>query len=274
MTNAALPSFIALRPMDREKGYTFLVQPYHCVGPEHSMFLFGGTTLAVGITALETTCERPIVWASAQYLGPAHPGDELRLTVEVLREGKGITLAETLVTSGSGPVATISAALGAGRENDRQQWRQAPDVPSPHELPVGQHRRMNHGLHAEMEIRVAQGRYGMGRVGRPEESGRLVFWIRTKRHRIEKSLLAVLADFVPGGVGNALGMNSGGRSLDNTLRWVAWAPTDWVLADISISAVAEGLAHGDIALFAEDGTLLALGSQTLVVVHHDRQEQA
>lgn len=79
---------------------------------------------------------------------------------------------------------------------------------------------------------------------------------------------------MPGGVGNALGSNSGGRSLGTTFRWITWTPTDWVLADISIRAVADGLAQGDIALFASDGTLLALGSQTLVLIHHDQGDGA
>ena len=156
------------------------------------------------------------------------------------------------------------AILGSGRETDTKQGRQPPDVPPPQDLPVGRH--------AEMDVGVEQSRYGMDRIGHPEETVRLVFWIRPRRHRIDKVLLAVIADFVPGGVGNALGSNSGGRSLDTTLRWIAWKPTDWVLADISISGVAEGLAHGDIALCASDGTLLALGSQRLVVVNHDRPE--
>ena len=268
----SMPSFVALQPADRDNAYRFRVEPHHCVGPADAMFLFGGTTMAAGIAALESRCDRPCVWASAQYLGAAHPGDELRLTVETLREGNRITLAETRVSSASGPVARISAALGAGRETETAQWRRAPDVPPPDALPIGRHRRMDHGLHAEMEVRVAQGRYGVDRTGDPDETGRLVFWIRAKRHRIDKACLSMIADFVPGGVGNALGSQSGGRSLDNTLRWVAPAQTDCVLADISINAIAHGLVHGDIALFASDGTLMALGSHTLVLVHHDKRE--
>ena len=57
MTESSLPSFVALQPMQRENGYVFTVEPHHCVGPEQSMFLFGGTPLAAGIAALDMSCE-------------------------------------------------------------------------------------------------------------------------------------------------------------------------------------------------------------------------
>lgn len=234
------------------------------------MFLFGGATMGAGLTALEEACNRPVVWASAQYVGPAHPGDIVSLSINRSREGKGITVAEAEVGSPRGPVGRISAALGSGRENGERQWRQAPDAPPPETLPDGQHWRMRTGLHGEMEVKVVHGRYGLDRIGHPTDDGRLVFWIRPRRFRIDKAYLATIADFVPTGIGNALGSHSGGRSLDNTFRWIAQPETDWVLAEVSISAIANGLVHGNIGLFAQDGTLMALGSQTLVLVHHDK----
>ena len=83
MTSPSPPSFAALQPTKRENGYIFTVEPHHCVGSEQSMFLFGGTMLATGVAALRTTRERPAIWASAQYLGLAHPGEELRLSVDI-----------------------------------------------------------------------------------------------------------------------------------------------------------------------------------------------
>ena len=82
---------------------------------------------------------------------------------------------------------------------------------------------------------------------------------------VDGAALAVLGDFVPMGVGQALGVRGGGNSLDNTLRIVDLVPTDWVLMDIRIHAVERGFGHGLVHMFAEDGTLLATASQSCIV---------
>jgi acyl-CoA thioesterase len=42
-------------------------------------------------------------------------------------------------------------------------------------------------------------------------------------------------------------------------------PTEWVLCEIRIAGVAGGFAHGNMYLFAEDGTLMAVASQSMIV---------
>ena len=42
-------------------------------------------------------------------------------------------------------------------------------------------------------------------------------------------------------------------------------PTDWVLADIRVHAIADGFGHGLVHMWAEDGTLLATASQSTIV---------
>ena len=75
------------------------------------------------------------------------------------------------------------------------------------------------------------------------------------------------------GLASALGVNAGGNSLDNTIRIVRLVPTEWVLCDISIHAVHGGFGHGAMRLFAQDGTLMATASQSVIVrVHEQRGE--
>lgn len=249
--------------------FEFRVEDRHCVGPEGQEFLFGGASMGAGVSALEAACGRDLVWASAQYVGPAHPGDIVTLAVTKLREGKGITVAELVASTARGPVCRISAALGSGREKGEAQWRTAPDVAAPDEIERSTHWRFRSGLHSNMDMRVAHGHFGKDRIGNPTPDGRMVFWIRPQGdYSIDKAYLATVADFVPAGIGNALGSHSGGRSLDNTFRSHTFVKTDWVLAEVSIHGIANGLVHGNIALFAQDGTLMALGSQSLVLVHH------
>ena len=261
--------FIAIEPSGETDQFTFRVEHHHCVGPEGREFLFGGASMGAGVAALEAACGRDLVWGSAQYVGLAHPGDTVRLAVSKLREGKGITVAELEASTPAGPVCRISAALGSGREEGEAQWRTASDVPPPESIERSRHWRFSSGLHSNMDMRVAHGHFGKDRIGNPAPDGRMVFWIRPDGdYRIDKAYLATIADFVPAGIGNALGSHSGGRSLDNTFRCHDFVATDWVLAEVSIHAIRNGLVHGNIALFAQDGTLLALGSQSLVLVHH------
>jgi len=49
------------------------------------------------------------------------------------------------------------------------------------------------------------------------------------------------------------------------LRVAHRVPTDWVLADVRVHAVADGFGHGLVHLWAEDGTLLAIASQSCIV---------
>ena len=56
-----------------------------------------------------------------------------------------------------------------------------------------------------------------------------------------------------------------GNSLDNTLRVYRLVPTEWVLLDIRIQAVARGFGHGVVHQWAEDGTLMATASQSTIV---------
>src|SRR2546425_491965 len=76
---------------------------------------------------------------------------------------------------------------------------------------------------------------------------------------------AALGDFLAPGVAQATGMPTRGRSLDNTLRVVELVPTEWVLLDTHVDVVANGFGHGRINLWAEDGTLMAIASQTVTV---------
>jgi acyl-CoA thioesterase len=76
--------------------------------------------------------------------------------------------------------------------------------------------------------------------------------------------LAVLGDYVPLGIGRALGLlgQITSNSLDNTLRIVHVRATEWVLLDIHVDAVHDGVGHGTVHLWSEERELLAIASQS------------
>ena len=78
--------------------------------------------------------------------------------------------------------------------------------------------------------------------------------------------LAILGDYVPFGIGQALGAYAGGNSLDNTLRVCRIVP-DRMGADRRPGRRrrSDGFGHGTVHLWAQDGTLLATASQSTIV---------
>jgi acyl-CoA thioesterase len=125
-------------------------------------------------------------------------------------------------------------------------------------------------INASFVKRVAAGRFGAARTeGGPSVDGIARLWVRpVDGSVIDRILLGVMADFLPSGVGNALGTAAGGSSLDNTIRFARLVPTQWVLADIRIHAASQGFVHGRAHLFADDGTLLATASQSMILRVH------
>ena len=261
---------IPLLPSDRPGHYRLTVTPPLCVGPPNTMFMFGGVGLASALAAVEAHTGRPTIWAAAQYLSYARPGTDLDLEVIVPVAGKYNSQARVITRAGDQEIITVNAALGSRPDSPQGQWTQMPEVPPPddcRDMPIRWERDPD-DLNSRFDRRIATGHFGAERgTAPPSDDGIDRLWVRPSDPAmpIDRLALAVMADFLPSGVGNALGANAGGNSLDNTIRYMNVVPTDWVLADIRIHAVHAGFAHGRVHLFARDGTLMATASQSLIV---------
>jgi acyl-CoA thioesterase len=247
-----------------------------CVGPPGNSFMFGGVGLASAIGAMERTCERPVVWATAQYLSFARPPSIVDLDVWVPVHGRQTSQARVTGHVHDKEIFTVNAALGSRPSTLSQQWVRMPEVPAPEDCEPGEHWRGEGGdLHSHIEMRVVRGNWGFGREHKPAaDDGRLILWARPKGdYPIDSSMLAILADHVPSGIGNALGLSAGGNSLDNTIRFRHIVPTDWVLCDIQIEGLHGGFAHGEMRLYAQGGELMAIASQSMIVRVHDESQR-
>jgi acyl-CoA thioesterase len=239
-----------------------------CVGPPGNTFMFGGVGLAAAIGAMEGTCKRPVIWATAQYLSYARPGSIVDLDVSVPAHGKHTSQARVIAHVGDKEILTVNAALGERPSDLNHQWAEAPEAPPPEACAESERWRSDvEDLHSQIEVRVARGRHT--RAAHPDglsDDGRVVLWIRPRGgHTVDSTMLAIMADHVPSGVGHALGRNAGGNSLDNTIRFLTIVPTEWVLCDVTIIGVAHGVAHGSMRLFAQDGRLMATASQSMIL---------
>lgn len=262
--------FIKVEDTNRPDAFRLHVDEPICVGPTGNSFMFGGVGLGAAITAAQRATDRNVVWANAQFVSYARIGDTLDLSVEVLSGGRNTSQLRVLGTTGGKPVVSVSAALGDRAGQAVEQWLAPPaDMARPDDCepwylwPVQD---ASATLMNRLEARMTPGLYGAGPpTGERSDDGRSVFWVRNRDGApVDAAMLAVFGDFVPSGIGFAMGRRGGGNSLDNTLRVVSLVTTEWVLCDVRISAMARGFAHGSIYMFAEDGTLLATGSQSVI----------
>ncbi len=124
----------------------------------------------------------------------------------------------------------------------------------------------NDSIMERIDVRLADAISMEELPGPPQPGGRSALWAQIPDVlEMSAATLAILGDYVPFGIGQALGAQAGGNSLDNTLRVAKLVPTEWVLLDIRIDAIANGFGHGVVHLWAQDGTLLASASQSTIV---------
>ena len=230
-------------------------------------FLFGGCGLGAAIAAMEGTTGRELVWATAQYLSYAQPPSVLDLDVTIAVHGKAITQARCVAHVADKEILTVNAALGHRDLPVSGEWAVMPDAPGPDECGPRPLRMPDvESISNRIDLRMAIATPWDEMVGNPRPDGRAALWARMP-DLLEPSAatLAILGDYVPFGIGQALGAYAGGNSLDNTLRVCRIVPTEWVLIDVRVDAVQRGFGHGTVHLWAQDGTLLATASQSTIV---------
>ena len=233
-------------------------------------FLFGGCGLGAALVALEAASGRPTVWSTCQYLSFAPTDSVLDLTVTLAAVGSRVTQGRVVARTGDDEILTVNAALGApGNLEAEGVWEEPPEVPPPDECPP---RRLpsffSTSIFDQIDVRLAKGRSfeeissGSATPGEPTSA----LWARVPGH-LEPSAatLAILGDYVTGGVSQPLGRRTMARSLDNTLRVVRLEPTEWVLCDIRIQALSGGFGQGTAYLWSETGNLLATASQSMSI---------
>jgi acyl-CoA thioesterase len=228
--------------------------------------LFGGCALAAGVAAMEAACDRPVAWATAQYLSFARLGEVMDVDVTVAVSGRHSTQARAVGYVGQREIATVNAALGSRETEAAGRWLTMPDLPPPDECPIRPPRPgSERSIMDRLDMRLALGAAWDDLVGNPVPEGRSALWVRLPGVEMSATTLAILGDYVPFGISQALGGWFPSSSLDNTVRIVRVEPTEWVLVDVRVDAVDRGFGHGRVNLWSESGTLLATASQTASV---------
>ncbi|HEX9683036.1 MAG TPA: acyl-CoA thioesterase domain-containing protein [Acidimicrobiales bacterium] len=266
-------TFFGLRHEPAATRWSLPVVPTLCTG---GGFLFGGCALGAAIEAMEAETGRPVRWATAQYLDYARPPATMDIEVNIAVAGRNTAQARALCTVDDREIIAVSGAFGE-RPHFHQsgQWAEMPSVRPPEDCEPRRLREDHEtSIMSRIEMRLANARDWADLDGTPGD-GRASLWARVPEVLdMSAASLAILGDYVPFGIGQTLGLPAGGNSLDNSLRVVRLVPTDWVLVDIRVSGVRDGFGHGLVHLWATDGTLLATGSQSVIVRYWGGSEQA
>jgi acyl-CoA thioesterase-2 len=256
--------FLALEPGDDPLHWRVEIQPRVLT---HADAVHGGSLLAMAVEALEGAFDRPLVWATAQYLNHAGPTGTIDVVITPEIEGRNTTQARVTLRIGDVDLLAALAALGSRPFPHEGLWVHAPDVPRPDASrpwlgPVVD----GEQVLTHYPVRFATGRMIDDLDGNPGQ-GRTALWCRVPQGPRVLSVgdLALVGDVVMPSLSDALGVPITANSLDNTLRVVERASTEWVLLDVAISAASGGFAHASAHLWTEGGTLLAVASQTLAL---------
>ncbi len=261
--NGKPESFVAITPGHAPGRYRLPVVSGLSVGDPAKATLFGGAGLAAALAAIEQETGQAAIWATAQFLSHAFKGECLDIDVTVPGAGHHIRQARAVVSREGGEILTVLASLGRRPTVHQMQWAQPPHVPPPEDCEVMPMywRRGDDDMYIRLDSRVAPG----WTEAPYEDCGRGRFWIRTLDGTpVDRPLLALIGDFLPASLSSLVGRKLM-TSLDNAIRFMKSAPTEWVLCETQLHAIDEGIAHGAMQMFAEDGSLLAIASQSVIV---------
>ncbi|MGE0383127.1 MAG: acyl-CoA thioesterase domain-containing protein [Gammaproteobacteria bacterium] len=221
--------------------------------------LFGGALAGALIAAMEHAAGRPLAAFSVQYLRNVREGVELAIETENLAVGSTSTQMAATATLPEGRAAIASATFGGPGATPRID-AEFPEVgPADEAPPRAWMRPLTGGLNETLDIRVAA-----------VHASRVLLWARCPAAQgmpSSAALLACIADQPPFGIMRLLGGQWYGISLEASLKIVT-APQGrdggaWTLVEIVFDAIASPFAFATVNLWSTDGTLLAIGSQSM-----------
>lgn len=224
--------------------------------------LFGGCGLGAAVAVLEQLTGRPAVWATGQFVASAFPPEVVHLRATLLAEGRNFVQAQVTATVDDRLCIAVLAALGQRRLAGSVDRLRMPAVTPPSASEPYAFEPSEGRLGSRLDCRVARRSDGSGAVQRGVDH----LWFRFPGASASSTaMLAIAADFVPLVLTSTFGRPMFGSSLDNTVRYLGRAEVDWILAELEVDWVRDGVGHVTTSLWTEAGQCLALCSQTCVV---------
>jgi acyl-CoA thioesterase len=230
---------------------------------------FGGLSAALCLTAAQQALPDlpPLRSAQFAFVGPA--GGAVAMTPRLLRRGKSSVFAAVDMSAGGSPATQAVFSFGASRDSQYvYRSHPMPQVAPPGSTPpffrAGKPTFVQH-----FEGFAAGGARLVSRASKPE----LVLWLRHRDPSAMTTLAGVLAlgDVPPAAAYTLLSAPVPVSSVTWSVEVInpeaaLQAPADaWYLLRSVGEDVREGYSVQDMALWAQDGTLITLARQTVAV---------
>ena len=225
----------------------------------HDGALYGGTGLAVSVMAVQAATGRDVLWCTTQFVSQSERGAVIDWTADVLAEGKRSS--QVVVQAHHDGVLVFTALASAGLARDdglTGQYLTMPAAAPPEgatswDSPSGARFPDSWGL--KIDLRQAE-------LADPAAASTALWCRRRDGLPFTPAAIAFAADFVPLGIARAAGKIGAGSSLDNSLRFRPGESTEWILLELHGDFASGGYGHGTVAVWSQDGTLVATGSQS------------
>jgi len=224
---------------------------------------YGGALLGALIRSMENVTGKPLVTVNAQFLANVPEGAELTLEADALVQGSTAAQASAIAILGD-KVAVRSGGTFGVVGSEAGIAARFPSVRPPADSPPRSFLKpLPGGLNEAMDVRVAGA-----------EGARCWLWVCCPDGTgspLSASLLSAFADHPPFGVGLMKGTGWYGITLDAGLR--VCRPLEgldaglWTLVEIVFDTMAPPFAHATVNIWTEDGSLLAIGSQSMRIRH-------
>lgn len=235
-------------------------------------FLYGGSGIAASVEASERATGRPVQWITTQFVGSPTPGMVVDIDVNVAVTGRATTQTQVNGSVDGIMMFTSLCAHNVRPAGDAEAFATMPDVPGP--LDSGHFDEFfdtgNASFFDHFERRIAAGKFALDADGEPQ-SGLLGIWCRIDGAAVSGAATqGFVADLGPLALCARLGIAPGGTSLDNTVRVVDPAPTEWVLIALEADGYHRSVGHSTARLWSEDGRLMGIASQSAIIrrSHH------
>lgn len=229
-------------------------------------WLFGGWALGLLSDAVQRVSNRRLQDLSVSFLRPVARGQRLRVRCTLLAKGRALSHygVEALGDDGR-PVLSGMAVVGAAPSAPEQVASAPPAAPAeecperPYLVPPGT------GVATLLDVRIAEERLTAG------IASTMLLWGRLRCDVPEAVRIAVLSDHVPYLLRRSLPALTRASTVTSNLRMTGATASDWVLFDVSLSAVGDRTALGRSSMWSADGRLVALAEQTARLSWAERQ---
>lgn len=236
--------------------------------------IYGGLATAMmmhkAILAVNDPAKR-LLSTSVTFVGPVVEEKPVKITVEILRQGKSVTTIEARLWQDDAVMSILMASFGLERESmiHIEQQRPAPDYPAVDDLLIVPHNQLMPQCYQNFQMAWAEGGYPCSSSEKPDFGG----WFRFDADKFENAPMGateflMLLDIWPAGAFSVLKKPAHGSSLSwyvTLLDSIDYQRLDWFKYKVFTDHAANGYATEYAHIWDSQDRLIAISRQTVTI---------